>query len=111
VDLPALRTNADGLTDVAVDTVACVGEMAMDKPTRSGERLRAMVQARLNAEPEVNCRVAESPRDAPVVGVPRAHERDLLGRNWNITELQNGIGLTATFRAIVDEIRFRYDIE
>ena len=55
----------------------------MIKPQRPGEQLRAMVQVRLIAQPEVQRRIAESPRNAPVVGPAKRHERDDKGR-WTI---------------------------
>jgi hypothetical protein len=70
-----------------------------------------MVQVRLNAQPEVQKRIATDPRTAPVVGQALGHERDALGRNWDITELECGEGLERTFRAIVDGLRESLDLE
>ena len=82
----------------------------MFKPERPGEQLRAMVQVRLNTQPEVQRRIADNPRSAPIVGPVAAHERDARGRSWNIVELQGGYGLERTFRAIVDSLRDAYDL-
>ena len=70
-----------------------------------------MVQARLNATPEVQRRIAADPGEAPIVGDPQAHPRDLFERNWDLADLQNGAGLSAAFRSIVDELRLLYDLE
>lgn len=83
----------------------------MIKPPRPGEQLRAMVQVRLIAQPEVQRRIAESPRNAPVVGPAKRHERDDKGRSWDIEELSGGAGLERTFRTIVDSLRDAYDLD
>lgn len=80
------------------------------KPRLPAARLQAMVQVRLNAQPEVQKRIAFDPRTAPVAGVALGHERDARGRNWDITELQRGEGLERTFRAIVDGLRESFDL-
>lgn len=82
----------------------------MTKPTRSAQHLRAMVQVRLITQPEVQRRIAESPRGAPEAGPVLGHERDVHGRNWDIRELQRGDGLERTFRAIVDGMREAFDL-
>lgn len=73
-------------------------------------RLQAMVQVRLNAQPEVQKRIAADARTAPVVGQPTGHERDARGRNWDITTLERDEGLERTFRAIVDGLRESFDL-
>lgn len=80
------------------------------KPIRPGHQLRAMVQVRLIAQPEVQRRITADPRSAPDCGPPSRHERDAHGRNWNIDELQGAAGLERTFRAIVDSLRDAYDL-
>lgn len=82
----------------------------MTKPVRSGHQLRAMVQVRLIAQPEVQRRISADPRSAPECGQPTHHERDAHGRNWDIKELQGGAGIERTFRAIVDSLRDAYDL-
>lgn len=82
----------------------------MGKPLRSAEHLRAMVQVRLNAIPEVATLMAERPKAGPVAGAVQAHERDLIGRNWDIADLYQGAGYTQAFRAIVNELRDGYDL-
>lgn len=69
-----------------------------------------MVQARLNAQPEVQRRVTADPRSVPVVGPALGHERDSRGRNWDIANLDRGDGLERTFRAIVDGLRESFDL-
>lgn len=82
----------------------------MNKPVRPGHQLRAMVQVRLIAQPEVQRRIAIDPQSAPECGPPAPIERDVHGRNWNIEELRGGAGLERTFRAIVDSLRDAYDL-
>lgn len=82
----------------------------MTKPVRPGHQLRAMVQVRLIAQPEVQRRITANVRSAPECGQPSPHERDAQGRNWNIEELEGGAGLERTFRAIVDSLRDAYDL-
>jgi len=69
-----------------------------------------MVQVRLNAQPEVQKRVAADPHAAPIAGPVTGHERDTRGRNWDITGLERGEGLERTFRAIVDGLRESFDL-
>lgn len=82
----------------------------MTKPARPGHQLRAMVQVRLIAQPEVQRRISVDPRSAPECGLPSHHERDAHGRNWNIEQLEGGAGLERTFRTIVDSLRDAYDL-
>ncbi len=82
----------------------------MTKPAHPAVRIQAMVQVRLNAQPEVQRRVAADPGSKPVVGPVQAHERDVLGRNWNISEVERAEGLERTFRAIVDGLRESIDL-
>jgi hypothetical protein len=81
------------------------------KPRHPAIRLQAMVQVRLNAQPEVQKRIAVDPRTAPVAGPVVGHERDAQGRNWDIINLQRGEGLERTFRAIVDGMRESVDLD
>jgi hypothetical protein len=82
----------------------------MNKPARPAVQLRAMVQVRLNAQPEVQRRVATDPHSVPVVGQVVGHERDALGRNWNIAQVEQCEGLERTFRSIVDGLRDSLDL-
>jgi hypothetical protein len=70
-----------------------------------------MVQVRLNAQPEVQKRIAVDPRTAPIAGPAIGHERDVRGRNWDIKELDLGEGLERNFRAIVDGLRESFDLD
>lgn len=80
------------------------------KPRVPAVRLQAMVQVRLNAQPEVQKRLAAEPPSGPVVGPAIGHERDARGRNWDILGLDRGDGLERTFRAIVDGLRESFDL-
>lgn len=82
----------------------------MGKPSRTPKQLQAMVQVRMNALG--NAVAQKAPADqAPFVGTPEPHRRDVGGRNWNVVELNNGHGRFAEFRAIVEALRLQYDIE
>jgi hypothetical protein len=83
----------------------------LGKPTRGAERLRAMVQVRVNALPTVRARSAGALKAAPIAGQVFRHGRDVLGRNWDIATLANDVGLTADFRLIVDTLRDGFDVE
>jgi hypothetical protein len=96
----------------ALDTVLTrTKEASLDKPTRGKEHLRAMVQVRLYALPEVIQRHQRGQLAGPLVGEPHVHERDALGRNWDILEMTMGDGLGADFRRIVDGLRDSFDAE
>jgi hypothetical protein len=80
------------------------------KPRLPAARLQAMAQVRLNAQPEVQNRIAVDPRTAPVAGLAVGHERDERGRNWDIKDLDRGDGMERIFRAIVDGLRESFDL-
>ncbi|MFT3955767.1 MAG: hypothetical protein QM722_15675 [Piscinibacter sp.] len=80
------------------------------KPARDAQRLQAMVQARLIAHPAARQRFAGDPRSAPQAGAVIGHERDMLGRNWTILDIERGEGLARPFRAIVDALRLEFDL-
>ena len=82
----------------------------MDKPVRSPEQLRAMVQVRLNAVIRSQKPAASDRHPTPIAGIPRKHARDVLGRTRDIDELKDGLGRVAEFRLIVDELRHAYDL-
>lgn len=69
-----------------------------------------MTQVRLIAQPEVQRRIAEAPRSAPIVGPATRHDLDAKGRTWDISQLEGGAGLERTFRVIVDSLRDAYDL-
>lgn len=69
-----------------------------------------MVQVRLNAQPEMQKRIAIDPSSGPLAGPVVGHERDARGRNWDIRELDRCEGLERTFRAIVDGLRESFDL-
>lgn len=46
----------------------------------------------------------------PVVGDAHWHERDEMGRNWDISFVRNGIGYIDTVRAIIEEMRLKIDV-
>jgi hypothetical protein len=69
-----------------------------------------MVQVRLNAFVRGERTGAITAVALPIAGIPAHHRRDVLGRNWDIEELQNGMGNVYQFRAIGEELRLAYDL-
>lgn len=80
------------------------------RETRTAAQLRAMVQVRVDALPEVIELMHRRPELAPVVGTVERTWVDTLGRNWDLRTVTHGVGLMGPFRAIVDELRGRYDL-
>lgn len=82
----------------------------MGRETRTAAQLRAMVQVRLDALPEVIELVRRRPELAPVVGPVERTWIDAEGRNWDVRSVSHAVGLMGPFRAIVDELRGRYEL-
>lgn len=83
----------------------------MGREARSAIQLRAMVQVRLNALPEMIDMKAKSPSAGPIAGAVLPELNDPQGRTWDIRDLFQGAGYTLLFRTIVDELRDRYDLK
>lgn len=62
----------------------------MGRETRSAIQLRAMVQVRLNALPEVIDMKAKSPSAGPIAGAVLPELNDPQGRTWDIRDLFQG---------------------
>ncbi len=77
---------------------------------RTATQLRAMVQVRLDALPEVIEVTRRRPELAPVVGSVERTWVDVQGRNWDLRTVNHAVGLMGPFRAIVDELRGRFDL-
>ncbi len=77
----------------------------MAKPVLSIQAITDAVQDRVNEIPEV---IEDGER--PVVGHAHWHERDDMGRNWDISVFRNGSGYVDAFRAIVEEMRLKVDV-
>lgn len=80
------------------------------RETRTAAQLRAMVQVRVDALPEVVEQTRRRPELAPVVGPVERTWVDAQGRNWDLRTVAHGVGLMGPFRAIVDELRGRYEL-
>lgn len=80
------------------------------KPVRAAKHLRAMVQARVIALPEVQRRIGIDHRLAPTVGEVLPHPCDASGRNWTILDIERGEGVERQFREIVASLREAYDL-
>lgn len=68
------------------------------KLRRPASQLRAMIQVRLNTQPEVRSHIAADPRLVPIAGPAETHERDARGRTWDIRELVRRESLERRFR-------------
>lgn len=82
----------------------------MGREKRTTIQLRAMVQVRLNALPEVMEMKARLPHAGPIAGAVVPLVDDPQGRTWDMRDLFQGAGYGETFRAIVDELCGRYDL-
>lgn len=78
------------------------------RDTRTATQLRAMVQARVDALPEVLEVTRRRPDMAPAVGPVELTWVDAQRRNWDLRSVTHAVGLMGPFRAIVDELRDRY---
>lgn len=81
----------------------------MGKAVRTADRLRAMVQVRLNTLPRQEH--LGSPLPLPVAGSVTLTPRDRNGRNWDITRFDNATGYLSQIRMIVDALRDEYDVD
>lgn len=75
---------------------------------RTAAELRAMVQARLNALPDVVAIKARLPLAGPIAGVVVATGADAEGCNWDLCHLYQGAVYFEEFRDIVNELRTLY---
>lgn len=82
----------------------------MGREKRTAIQLRAMVQVRLNALPEVMEMTARVQHAGPIVGAVVPLSGDAQGHTWDLRDVFQGTGYGEVFRAIVDELRGRYDL-
>lgn len=82
----------------------------MGRETRTAAQLRAMVQLRFDALPEVIEATRRRPDLAPAVGPVERTWIDAQGRNWDLRSVSHAVGLMGPLRAIVDELRGRYEL-
>ncbi len=82
----------------------------MGRETRTAAQLRAMVQVRMDALPEVVELARRKNGAGLVVGPVETIRADHQGRNWDIRTVSGGVGYMTQLRAIVDELRSRYDL-
>ena len=82
----------------------------MGRETRTAAQLRAMVQLRIDAQPEV-IELAQRAQGAKlVVGPVEAIKPDHQGRNWDIRTVTGAVGFMRQLREIVDNLRSQYDL-
>ena len=77
----------------------------MAKPVLTIQAITEAVQARLDAVQEVIDDGAK-----PIVGDAHWHERDEMGRNWDVSFVRNGTAYIDAVRAIVEEMRLKIDV-
>lgn len=80
-------------------------EISVTKPVLTIQAITEAVQARLDVVQEVIDDGAQ-----PVVGDAHWHERDEMGRNWDISFVRNGTAYIDVVRAIVEEMRLKVDV-
>lgn len=69
-----------------------------------------MIQARLNAQPQVMRLVSQDAGRVPIVGMPQPHEPDSRNRTWDILDVQRWDVSDPVIRAIIDAMREQFDI-
>jgi hypothetical protein len=79
--------------------------MPVEKSVLSIQAITEAVQASVNEIPEV---IDDGTQ--PVVGDAHWHERDEMGRNWNISFVRNGTVYIDAVKAIVEEMRLKVDV-
>ena len=77
----------------------------MTKPVLTIQAITEAVQASVNEIPEDIDDGAQ-----PVFGDAHWHERDEMGRNWDISFVRNGIGYIDAVRSIIEEMRLKIDV-
>lgn len=77
----------------------------MTKPVLTIQAITEAVQASVNEIPEV---IDDGMQ--PVVGDAHWHERDEMGRNWNISFVRNGTAYIDSVIAIVEEMRLKVNV-
>lgn len=80
-------------------------EISVTKPVLTIQAITQAVQASVNEIPEV---IDDGTQ--PVVGDAHWHERDEMGRNWNISFVRNGTTYIDAVRVIVEEMRLKIDV-
>ena len=73
-----------------------------------------LVLQQLRKVPAIYAAVTDDPDFAVQIGAVRRHDLDARGRTWDIDAFRTGFGhwpqCHAEFRAIVDQLRLRYDL-
>lgn len=82
----------------------------MGRETRTAAQLHAMVQLRVDELPEVIEFAQRTEGAKLVVGPVEAIRPDHQGRNWDIRTVAGAVGFMGHLRAIVDDLRSRYDL-
>jgi hypothetical protein len=84
------------------------------KQSLQGSALAMLVEERLRTVPMLRSAIELDPSFTLRIAVPRSHERDAHGRNWDIVAFQSGFmhwpQSQREFRAIVNKLRALYDL-
>jgi|GEM_PF-3122090 hypothetical protein len=84
------------------------------KESLQASSLAMLVEERLRTVPLLRGAIEQDPSFALRVAVPRSHDRDARGRNWDIVAFQTGFlhwpQSQLEFRAIVNQLRAEYDL-
>lgn len=82
----------------------------MGRETRTAAQLRAMVQLRMDARPEVIELARRADGAGLIVGSVEPLPPGQQGPNWDIRTVTGGVGFWSQLRAVVDDLRSRYDL-
>ena len=87
---------------------------AAGKESLQPHSLATLVEHRLRTVPLLRAAIENDPSFGVSVALPRHHERDHHGRNWDIAAFQTGFVHWpqggADFRRIVDSLRKKFDL-
>ena len=89
-------------------------QLGSAKQSLQGQSLAMLVEQRLRTVPLLRVAIEQDPSFTLRIAVPRSHQRDTHGRNWDIVAFQTGFvhwpQSQVEFRAIVNELRAAYDL-
>ena len=111
-----LRPSDPGRETVGLRAIGPAAWAARDatKQALSAELLATLVERRLRWLPAVRTALALDACCSPRAGLPRHHERDAAGRNWDLPGFACGTIDETTcrdaFRTVVDRLRDEFDI-
>lgn len=112
--LPVAGRESAGLQATVAAAWIARDRRAAPKQALGAHLLATLVERRLQWLPAVRATLARDARCAPRPGLPRRHERDAAGRNWDLRGFACGpideTDCPADFRTVVDRLRDEFDI-